>query len=254
MIEKAHAKVNIFLKIVGTREEYHELLSRFVRVENLYDTISFKATPYHDNFQLQGQFGCTTEKNTIYKAYLLLKEINPKVENFFKTHQVDVEKQIPEFAGLGGGSSDAAAFLRMSNRILDLGLSTELLATMGAKIGADVPFFVYNYTSANVSGIGEIVEPFEEASLDIETFTPKIACDTVAVYQAFRQDFLNQIDIPFAMALKDEESKVLLQNKDALFLNDLFAPALSLYPELKNYHDKNFFSGSGSTFFRSKHG
>jgi len=56
------------------------------------------------------------------------------------------------------------------------------------------------------------------------------------------------------LALKDQSSRELLQSKDALFLNDLFAPALSLYPELKTYHDNNFFSGSGSTFFRSMHG
>ena len=254
MKQKAHAKVNIFLKILGTRDHYHELLSRFVRVENLYDTLSFKASPYHDTFQLQGTFGCETEKNTIYKAYLLLKEIDKNVETFFKTHQVHVEKRIPEFAGLGGGSSNAAAFLRMSNRILDLKLSTKTLASMGAKIGADVPFFIYDYASANISGIGEVVEPFEEEALHIETFTPKIACDTTEVYRIYRQDFLKQIDVPSALALKDQSSRELLQSKDALFLNDLFAPALSLYPELKTYHDNNFFSGSGSTFFRSMHG
>jgi 4-diphosphocytidyl-2-C-methyl-D-erythritol kinase len=117
-----------------------------------------------------------------------------------------------------------------------------------------VPFFVYNYASANVSGVGEVVEPFEEAPLMIETFTPDIACDTTKVYTTFRKTYLKDINITSALALKQQPSITLLNSKDALFLNDLFAPALSLYPELKNYHDKNFFSGSGSTFFRSING
>jgi len=255
MTQKAYAKVNVFLKILGTRGNYHELSSRFVQVNSLYDTLTFSHKEKENaHFALEGDFGCPLEKNTIYKAYLLLKKEVPKIENFFKTHKLTVDKKIPEFAGLGGGSSDAATFLRLTNQTLSLGLSPEALASIGAKIGADVPFFVYNYTTANVSGIGEIVKPFEEEALNIQTFTPKIACDTAKVYTAFREGFLKDINIKKAKTLEDIPSQTLLQNEDAIFLNDLFAPALSLYPKLRDYHDNNFFSGSGSTFFRSLDG
>ena len=254
MTAKSHAKVNIFLKMLGTRGSYHELTSRFMRVDGLYDTLSFeKKDTYHDSFQLVGDFGCQLEKNTIFKAYKALAQ-EQNIKDFFQAHKVVVTKNIPEFAGLGGGSSNAAAFLRLANRALNLKIDTDTLAKIGASIGADVPFFVYDYPSANVSGIGDIVLPFEEEALDIETFTPDILCDTAKVYQQFRTHYLKDIDIKQAKSLEQESSKNLLKEHDALFLNDLFAPALDLYPALKAYHDDNFFSGSGSTFFRINHG
>ncbi len=255
MREKSHAKVNIFLKMLGTRGDYHTLTSRFMRVDALYDTLTFqKKVKADDSFTLIGDFGCSIEKNTIYKAFSLLSYASPAIKNFFYEHKVLVEKNIPEFAGLGGGSSNAAAFLRLSNRLLNLKHSPETLASIGAKIGADVPFFVYDYSSANVSGIGEIVEPFEEEILPIETFTPEILCDTAKVYQQFRANYIKDIDTTKAKTLAVESSENLLERYDALFLNDLFAPALDIYPDLNAYHDNNFFSGSGSTFFRINHG
>ena len=265
MIEKSHAKVNIFLKMLGTRGSYHTLSSRFMQVETLFDTLSFeKKTDHSKEFILEGNFGCKQNKNTIYKAFIaLLKEnSNTKMINFFHDYKVVVEKNIPEFAGLGGGSSNAAAFLRLSNRTLNLGHSSDTLAKIGATIGADVPFFVYNYPSANVSGIGEVVMPFHEERLDIEVFTPDILCDTGKVYQRFREVYLKDIDSHSALALDNISSKELLETYDALFLNDLFSPALDLYPKLETYHQRaslplgynNFFSGSGSTFFKVNHG
>ncbi len=255
MIEKSHAKVNIYLKMLGTRGNYHELTSRFMRVDELYDTLTFQRKEQeNETFELVGDFGCEVEKNTIYKVFMALSAQVPSIKNFFHEYKVVVEKHIPEFAGLGGGSSNAAAFLRLSNRVLNLQLNTDTLAKIGASTGADVPFFVYDYPSANVSGIGEIVEPFEEEILQIETFTPDILCDTAKVYQQFRVKYLKNIDSKSAQLLQKESSKNLLSEHDALFLNDLFAPALDSYPALKKYHDNNFFSGSGSTFFRIKHG
>ena len=257
MTQRSYAKVNIFLKILGTRGSYHELTSRFVRLESLFDTITFvKKEQTNNDFELEGNFSCTLEKNSIYKAYLLLLQYqyNIQLEKFFHEHKVIVDKNIPEFAGLGGGSSNAATFLRLVNEILNLEHSKETLAMIGEKIGADVPFFIYNYPSANVSGIGEIVEPFEEELVKIETFTPDILCDTGKVYHKFRTQYLDKLDIKSAQALKYKNSKDILEAYDSYFLNDLFAPALEIYPELSRYHDSNFFSGSGSTFFKASHG
>ncbi|HHD83592.1 MAG TPA: 4-(cytidine 5'-diphospho)-2-C-methyl-D-erythritol kinase [Campylobacteraceae bacterium] len=258
MIVKAHAKVNIFLKIVGLRGEYHLLSSRFMQLPHLFDTLRFlpKEVP-SETFTLRGDFGCETEKNTIYKAYLaLLKHTGSrKMETFFHTHEVVVDKQIPEFAGLGGGSSDAAAFLNLCNELFGLGLRRETVASIGASIGADVPFFVYDYPSANVSGIGEIVEPFEEVPLDLITVTPEIACDTGAVYAAFRKGYLHTLarNRESAERFSRMQSDILLEDYSATALNDLFAPALSLCPELQEYAKKGwFFSGSGSTFFKRR--
>lgn len=255
----AHAKVNIFLKIVGTRENYHLLVSRFMRLENLYDTIRFEpdATPRPDTakaFRLEGDFGCAMEKNTIYKAYRSLLEVtdSKKLRDFFEVHAVVVEKKIPEFAGLGGGSSDAAAFMRLANEVCGLKLTTEELARIGSRIGADVPFFIFDYPSANVSGIGEVVTPFEEEPILVETFTPDIRCDTAAVYRAFRETAMGDLAKNRELAQKLERlpSGEILQRYDPAALNDLFTPACRDYPELAVHAAPGwFFSGSGSTFF-----
>lgn len=258
MTIQAHAKVNIFLKITGTSGAYHLLSSRFMQITNLYDTLTFVPLEKEgEGFTLEGAFGCPLEKNTIYKAFCLLDQATGgrKVSPFFKMHSVHVEKKIPEFAGLGGGSSDAAAFLRLTNEVCDLGLSTEALAEIGSKIGADVPFFIYNYPSANVSGIGEIVEPFDETQLSIETITPDIRCDTGAIYRMFREHYLQNVETNTQVAKEMEKmkSKALLQTYEREVLNDLYAPALALSPDLGAYAHKGwFFSGSGSTFFKIK--
>ncbi len=258
MIKRAHAKVNIFLKITAKRGTYHELCSRFVQVNDLYDEIAFLPKDQDDPaFELEGDFSCTLEKNSIYKAYQLLLAYAPKkVEDFFREYKVVVYKNIPEFAGLGGGSSDAATFLNLSNEMIDLQLTPDQLADLSSKIGADVPFFIYGYQSANVSGIGEIVEPFEEEPIEIETFTPNIKCDTKAVYQTFRKHFFQVCDQPFCDKLSSMNSKDILAHYKPELLNDLLPPALSLYPDLRPYLNEGewFFSGSGSTLFRIKHG
>ncbi len=259
---KSYAKVNIFLKIVGLRGDYHEIVSRFVRVNNLFDEMFFIPKKVED-FTIEGKFGCDAKKNTIYKAYLKLKKIAPEVERFFKEHIVKVDKKIPEFAGLGGGSSNAASFLLLANDVLDLNLSKEELSKIGEKIGADVPFFIYGYKSANVFGIGEIVKIFEEESLEFDIITPPVRCDTGKVYKKFRENLQKDMNIlernkELANILKELPSKEILRKYEAKELNDLFPPALSLCKDLANYQKDIFkdifFSGSGSSFFRIKNG
>ncbi len=252
MTKKSYAKVNIFLKIVGKRDHYHEIASRFVRVKNLFDVISFKEEK-SNSFTLIGDFGCTVKQNTIYKAYTELSKLSPLVIDFFQNHKVIVEKNIPEFAGLGGGSSNCATFILMVNNVCKLQLSKDEMAKLGANIGADVPFFVYEFESANVSGIGEIVEKFEEESLEIETFTPKIKCDTGAIFQEFRENFYKETTKEERKKLFGMKSKDVLKSLTRENANDLYLPACSAYPALKVFEqNQNYFSGSGSSFFRLK--
>jgi 4-diphosphocytidyl-2-C-methyl-D-erythritol kinase len=250
----AYAKVNIFLKITGYENGYHTLLSRFMRVDDLYDTISLVPETC-EGFTLEGCKDVPLESNTIYKAYRALLTPFPKLEEFFKTHKVVVEKRIPSQAGLGGGSSDAGAFLRLINSLSQNPLSTDELAKIGSTIGADVPFFVYNYSSANVRGFGEIVEPFREAPLKLELFTPEnIGCDTAEVYKTYHQYLLRTLDPASFLGWENMDSATLLKLiNDPIVLNDLYPAALAACPELEKLDMKGwFFSGSGSTFFRVK--
>lgn len=254
MRQKAFAKVNIFLKITGMRGNYHEIASRFMIVKNLYDEIEF-VKDYPNKFNLIGQFGCELDKNTIYKCYLKLLDIKPEIEQFFKDYSVKVTKNIPEFAGLGGGSSDAATFLNMANTYCNLNLSKQELSQIGCSVGADVPFFVYGYESANVSGIGEIVEKFDEDALDIEVFTPKIECNTAKVFTLFREKFYKELSVQDKDRLFGMKSVDILKELTIEQANDLYLPAITLYSELTTndsrftIHDSRF-SGSGSSFFK----
>ncbi|MBD3808956.1 MAG: 4-(cytidine 5'-diphospho)-2-C-methyl-D-erythritol kinase [Sulfuricurvum sp.] len=249
---KAYAKVNIFLKITGMRGDYHTLSSRFMRVNSLFDILWFekKSTP---EFEIRGNFDCPVHSNTIYKAYKYLQSVthSEKLSLFFENHAVCVDKKIPTFAGLGGGSSDAATFLKMCNEKLELGLNTLELADIGTNVGADVPFFVYGYESANVRGIGEIVEPFDEPLIDFEVVTPDICISTPAVYRHYREHLYAPIDTQEATRLESTLSRDILASIDPLEANDLYRSALGCYPQL---HEKEgwFFSGSGSSFFRIK--
>lgn len=252
---KAHAKVNIFLKITGHKEGYHTLLSRFMRVEDLYDTIAFVPQEC-ESFTIEGCEDIPLESNTIYKAYKALNAHTGDLDilNFFYKHKVVVTKRIPSQAGLGGGSSDAAAFMRMVKEVCNLMISTEELAQLGSTIGADLPFFIYDYPSANVSGFGEIVEPFEEEPLGLELFTPDIGCNTALVYKTFKIHLLDKIKLSAFIGWDKIDSKTLLQRiADPMELNDLYKAAIIAYPELKNAAKEGwFFSGSGSTFFKLK--
>jgi 4-diphosphocytidyl-2-C-methyl-D-erythritol kinase len=254
---KAYAKVNIFLKVTGRRENYHEIISRFMLVKNLYDELSFIAKEETDaranEFKIVGDFSCETKQNTIYKAYFALKSATESqaLEQLMQNYAIKVEKNIPAFAGLGGGSSDAATYLKMCNNVLNLGLSLNELAKIGLQVGADVPFFIYGYESANVSGIGEVVQEYKEELLNIETFTPKIEISTPHVYKIYRENFYAPIDGFQTAELKEKSSLDIFESMSADEANDLFKPALQEYKDLKNHYKHGyFFSGSGSSFFR----
>jgi 4-diphosphocytidyl-2-C-methyl-D-erythritol kinase len=253
MTVKAHAKVNIFLKITGVRGNYHELRSRFVRVDSLYDTLTFtRKQSLFDGFEMVASTPLP-KKNTITKAYELLRILKPEIAKFFKVHKLILEKRIPQGAGLGGGSSDAAAFLNFCNEACGLKMSKKELALIGEKIGADVPFFVYGYASANVEGIGEFITPFDEEPPALELTTPPIHCDTGLVYGAFREHFLEEAGEEAGREWLDMPSERLLRTLEPTEANDLYRAALTVYPSLRHMAGPDcFFSGSGSTFFRLK--
>ncbi len=253
MEEKAYAKINVFLKITGHKNGYHTLLSRFVKVSTIYDTISFIPQKC-SSFTIDGCEAVLVEENTIYKSYLAVKKHlnnSSNIEDFFRNYKVVVKKNIPSGAGLGGGSSDGATFLRLLNRVCSLNIDTPTLAKIGSTVGADIPFFVYNYNSANVSGFGEVVEEFKEEDLNIELYTPNIHCNTALVYKTFKVHLLNKIDISSFKDWEKLNSKDILKGKDAILVNDLYKASLIAYPKLKKEEKKGwYFSGSGSTFFK----
>lgn len=245
---KSYAKVNVFLKIIGTRDSYHEILSRFILLENLYDDIEFVSGSGKilSNIKIPGE-------NIISKARDVLNELGfkPKIDEFFKTHDIKITKNIPMGGGLGGGSSNAATFLHLINNKLNLGLSTKDLMEISPKIGADVSFFVSGFKSANVSGVGEIVDEFNDSVPNLEIFTPNLHSDTAKIYKEFRANFIDKIDINLAKNLLNLSSEKILKRYKNLELNDLLHPFLKINSNFKLNSDE-FLSGSGSSYFRRK--
>lgn len=105
--------------------------------------------------------------------------------------QLKLQKRIPVGAGLGGGSSDAAATLRGLNRLFDLSLSNDYLMKVGATIGSDVPFFIGasddGAGGALVEGFGERIQPLPRNTSPVQlvVIVPEFTCGTAAVYRAF---------------------------------------------------------------------
>lgn len=248
MIFYSYPKVNICLKILDILpNNYCSIASRYVRVEGkLYDTLYIKQS---NNFKIMGDFACDMEQNTIFKAKEILKIEFPSKSKAIESFSIEVEKHIPLGSGLGGGSSNAASYLIAMNEILELGLDISSLAKLGSKVGADVSFFIYDIPSANVFGIGDIIEGFSEESLELELLLPPISCSTIKVYDEYKKSPIKK-DISNLLEL---DSTTLLKSYDREFLNDLYAPATRLYPDLLEFaKDGYFFSGSGSSFFRLK--
>jgi 4-diphosphocytidyl-2-C-methyl-D-erythritol kinase len=113
-----------------------------------------------------------------------------------------------------------------------------------------VPFFIYNYPSANVSGLGDIVEPFEEEPLNFELYTPNIAYDSALVYQTFKQQIADDVALSSFEEWDKLDSKNIFERiSDPVILNDLYTASCLAYPELKKEEKKGWFL-SGSTFVK----
>lgn len=145
------AKINLHLQITSKRKDgYHNLISLFQMV-SLYDEISIKIIK-NDEILLNGNFDCPMEDNLIYKAIVWLR----KRHNIKSGFRINCIKNIPQGAGLGGGSSNAAAILTGVNSLLNLGNSKEDLKVGALELGSDIPFFLEGPTSI-AEGRGEIL-------------------------------------------------------------------------------------------------
>lgn len=177
---KAFAKINLTLKILRKLSNgYHQIHSVFQAV-CLYDTISiFKEKK---GFYLTGSVVCPSKDNLITKAKKAL-------ENFIGRNlpcKIHLIKNIPISAGLGGGSSDAAATLIGLNKLFSLGLNLKQLAKVGFQIGSDVPFFLQGRSTALVEGIGERIKPIKRKISKVYVLArPHQRINTVEIYSLF---------------------------------------------------------------------
>ena len=174
------AKINLFLRVISKREDgYHNLQSLFTFI-NLYDEIKITLRKDNKNQIIVNNptIDCPKDEDLILKA---CQSILPKG----LSANIEVKKNIPVGAGLGGGSSNAATILIAINDLCNLNLSKEKLIKIGLYLGADVPFFIHN-SSAIVEGLGEKITSIELAPIDLLLCCPAIKISTKDIFTSYK--------------------------------------------------------------------
>jgi len=169
----APGKLNLFLHVLNRRADgYHELQTVF-RLIDRADRIRIAARA-DGELRFSGPFG---EDNLCLRAARLLKQQT----SVRAGADIALEKVLPVGGGLGGGSSDAATVLLALNRLWKLRLGRDELQDLGARLGADVPFFIYGRNALG-EGIGERLTPLRLPSAWYLVITPQVAVSTKEIY------------------------------------------------------------------------
>ncbi|MBQ6470459.1 MAG: 4-(cytidine 5'-diphospho)-2-C-methyl-D-erythritol kinase [Victivallales bacterium] len=149
------AKINLYLRITGKRADgYHELETLFWPLHWLYDEVTVALETEGIHLECDSPGVPCDSRNLCWKAVTVFLEDTGLAAGV----RICLAKRIPVAAGLGGGSSDAAAVLLQLRDLLAPTMATEYLAELAVKLGADVPFFL-NPVPALARGVGECLEP-----------------------------------------------------------------------------------------------
>jgi 4-diphosphocytidyl-2-C-methyl-D-erythritol kinase len=184
----APAKLNLFLHVLGRRADgYHELQTAFQFID-LCDELSFELRGDELIVRLEGPSEVTPAHDLCVRAADRLRrhaaELMPSHAGVdIPGVTIRLRKRIPLQGGLGGGSSDAATTLVALNQLWGLELSSDELAQIGLKLGADVPVFVQG-RAAWAEGVGELLEPIEPPESVYLVIRPGVAVSTAEVFQA----------------------------------------------------------------------
>ena len=242
------AKINLFLQILGKRPDgYHDLITLMCCI-GLYDTVSLTFGGKDITVSCDHPDVPEDETNLAFGAARLFFKKVKKNEGV----TISIKKKIPVAAGLGGGSSNAAAVFLGLNRYYGYPISTDELMSMGISLGADVPFFIFQ-KPAIASGIGEKLEAYQNLkNLKILLVFPGFSISTADVYKKLN----------LGLTKCEKKLKSFLLNKQRFdpryhLCNDLEAVTASEYPVIKTVKEAllnqgalgALMTGSGSTIF-----
>ena len=247
--ERAHAKINLALHIIGRKPDgYHELDS-IVAFADVADVLTI--TPATDVFiSLSGPFAndlSPVGENIVLTAWRLLADYAQKKNTPFSPVKFQLEKNLPVAAGIGGGSADAAAALRGLIRYFKFSISSGDLDDLALRLGADVPICLLQKTS-RMGGIGEIIESIDiDLPSGIILVNPRIPVPTSKVFESLNLQCGQSSGTPIN-DLSDVHG----------WRNDLTEPAISIVPEIAGVLESlgtqenitcSRMSGSGATCF-----
>lgn len=261
MLIPAYAKINLYLKIIGKREDGYHNLKMLMQSIALHDDIYIKknnlgeirVNVINENSLSENERSSLTEKdNLVYKAAaLLLNQYQPDIGV-----DIALNKKIPMQAGLGGGSSDAASVLLGLNWYFDLKLSIDELSFLGLKLGADIPFCLRGGL-ALVEGIGEQVRSLSKINKKyVVIMKPYIGVSTKEAFahydRCLDRKSVNDTFDGLMKALEKEELSGISMN----MFNDLEPAVFSMAPkiaevkkEFEMFAGNVLMTGSGSAIF-----
>ena len=246
----APAKINLFLRITGRRADgYHTLVSCMQKLA-LYDELCLEAAAQGIELHCPDGKSPENRNNLVYRAAeLFFAHLDVRGGKPACGVRITLLKHIPVAAGLGGGSSDAAATLHGLNRLTNAHLAEYELAVLGLQLGADVPFFVSRSPAALAQGIGEELTPAPPLQgYSVLLVNPGFAVSTRWVYQNLDLTSIN---------LKDNLQSSHGRSNNVDFVNDLERVTFKRYPVIDALKQEllhrgaavALMSGSGPTIF-----
>lgn len=270
--KKAYAKVNLILKVLNKRpDNYHNIFTLMHKID-LADIIKVSAIKNNKIIvKCDTDLGIETKENIVYKAATaLLQHTNTK-----KGALIEIKKNIPTGAGLGGGSTDAATTLKLLNQLWELRLSMNTLHEIATTLGADVPFFLMSYPKW-AYGKGEIYRTVDIIKYRNNRFYyriinkyillvyPNININTSEAYQKLNRP-IEDINVNDDTYLKEiMEHEAVLENKENTnafleknMINDFEEVIFKEHPKIEEIHKilsklsngKANLTGSGSAVF-----
>lgn len=240
--ELAWAKINLTLEVLGRRTDgYHEL-SSLVAFADFGDVVSLEPEEHYD-LSVEGPFGQGISGSNVIEKVVRLIYGGEEGAPLPGPGVLHLEKNIPVAAGLGGGTADAAALLRLMTRLGKLEIEEDYIETTGRLIGADVPVSIRS-KPAFMAGIGEVLMPVARLP-EIETvlINPGVDMPTGPVFKALDAALID------AAVVNERRRSIDLQAKAGFAsfgevieymggaLNDLEAPAFQIAPEIKRVLD-----------------
>ena len=247
MKDRAYAKINLALDVFNIREDgYHDIRSIMIPID-FFDELEINIAE-KDEYICNKSFIRFDENNSVLKMINVLKNRYNINDHYY----INLNKVVPTQAGLGGGTADGASTLRIFKKLYNLSLTKEEEKEICVSVGADVLFNYYN-KPAVVSGIGDIVEPFNiKNKYYVLIVKPKYGVSTKEAYEKLDMSICDHPNI-------DALQNALINGDDitGMLGNSLEQPALLLNCEIeriKNILKDNgasnvLMSGSGSSVF-----
>ncbi|WP_244833709.1 4-(cytidine 5'-diphospho)-2-C-methyl-D-erythritol kinase [Clostridium sp. BJN0001] len=248
---KAYAKINIALDIVGKRDDGYHLLRMIMQTIDLYDVVSVSKAKSGIHVTCNKPYVPVDNRNLAYKAadiFLDKYKISSGVD-------INILKNIPVSAGLAGGSTDAAAVIKIMNKLFDINESSDNLKKLSLSLGADVPYCIEGGT-ALCEGIGEIItslKPFKNRILVL--VKPPFGVSTKEVYKKFDlSKVYNHPDIDEIINNMEKNQDGLVYKKMKNLLENVTLRKYKEISEIKiqamnNDAEGTMMSGSGPTVF-----